>query len=199
MEVKQQLTEKGQRDYRLIKRALNYGDQNAYVELMNLYRDSLYYTMLKMSGDRYAADDLTIEAFGKAFKNLPQYTSDYAFSTWLFTIATNNCIDFIRKKKKGSFALNTDIEADDMSAQVVAAGLNPEELVINEQKIKLMRGVVDQLKPRYRRVVIMRYFDELSYEEIAEELNYPLGTVKAQLYRAREFLFNILKNSKEII
>ena len=199
MEINQKLTEKGQRDYKLVKLALNNGDQYAYAELMNLYRDSLYFTMLKMTGDPHDADDLTIEAFGKAFKYLPQYTPEYAFSTWLFKIATNNCIDFMRKKSKGNFTVNTGVDEDDMSAQVVTMNLNPEEQIINQQKIHLMHQVVQRLKPHYKKIIDMRYFKEYSYEEIAQELNLPLGTVKAQLFRSREFLFNILKHSKEKI
>ncbi len=199
MEVNQKLTEKGQRDYKLVKLAIDNGDQYAYAELMNLYRDSLYFTMLKMTGDPHDADDLTIEAFGKAFKYLQQYTPEYAFSTWLFKIATNNCIDFMRKKSKGNFTVNTGVDEDDMSAQVVTMNLNPEEQIINQQKIHLMHQVVQRLKPHYKKIIDMRYFKEYSYEEIAEELNLPLGTVKAQLFRSREFLFNILKHSKENI
>ncbi|MFK5857116.1 MAG: sigma-70 family RNA polymerase sigma factor [Bacteroidota bacterium] len=199
MEVNQKLTEKGQRDYKLVKSALANGDQYAYAELMNLYRDSLYFTMLKMTGDPHDADDLTIEAFGKAFKNLPQYTPEYAFSTWLFKIATNNCIDFMRKKRKGNFTVNTGIGEDDLSAQVVTKGLNPEEQFINKQKIHLMREVVQRLKPHYKQLIELRYFKEYTYDEIVKELNLPLGTVKAQLFRSREFLFNILKHSKEKI
>lgn len=199
MEVNQKLTEKGQRDYELIKNALRDGDQYAYADLMNFYRDSLYFTMLKITRDPHDADDLTIEAFGKAFKNLAQYTPEFAFSTWLFKIATNNCIDFMRKKKKGISTVNTGIDDDDMSEQVVTMGLNPEEQVINSQKIHLMREVVKRLKPHYKKLIDMRYFKEYTYDEIAEELNLPLGTVKAQLFRSREFLFNILKHSKEKI
>ncbi len=199
MELNQKLTEKGQRDFKLVKLALGSGDQYAYAELMNLYRDSLYFTMLKMTGSPHDADDLTIEAFGKAFKNLPQYTPEFAFSTWLFKIATNNCIDFMRKKKRGSFTLNTGIDEDDMSAQVVTTTANPEEQFINKQKIQLIQQVVKRLKPHYKKLIEMRYFKEYSYDEIAEELNLPLGTVKAQLFRSREFLFNILKHSKDKI
>ncbi len=94
MEMNTNLTEKGQRDYLLIQRALRDGDQKAYADLLHYYRDSLYFMMLKMTNNPYDADDLTIEAFGKAFKKLDQYTPDYAFSTWLFKIASNNCIDF---------------------------------------------------------------------------------------------------------
>jgi RNA polymerase sigma-70 factor (ECF subfamily) len=197
--VSQKLTEKGQRDYQLIQQALKNGDQHAYAELMHHYRDSLYFTMLKMTGDQHDADDLTIEAFGKAFKNLNQYTSEYAFSTWLFKIATNNCIDFMRKKSKGNFAFNTNISDDDLTIQVSAQSPDPEEQFIKEQKINLMREVVQRLKPHYKKLIEMRYFKEYSYDEIAQELNLPIGTVKAQLFRSREFLFNILKNSKEKI
>lgn len=199
MEVNQKLTEKGQRDYKLIKLALDNGDQHAYAELMNHYRDSLYFTMLKMTGDQHDADDLTIEAFGKAFKNLTQYTSEYAFSTWLFKIATNNCIDFMRKKSKGNLTMNSDIGEDDMSSQVKTLSPDPEEQFIIGQKIHLMREVVQRLKPHYKKLIELRYFKEYSYEEIVQELDLPLGTVKAQLFRSREFLFNILKNSKEKI
>lgn len=201
MEVENQLTQKGQRDYKLIKQALADGNQLAYAELLNFYRDPLYFMMLKMTNNPHDAEDLTIEAFGKAFKNLHQYTPEYAFSTWLFRIATNNGIDFIRKKKLGQTILNPTIENsnDTIASRVVEKGLNPEEEFINGQKIKLMREVIHKLKPHYKKLIELRYFKEYSYEEIVDELELPLGTVKAQLFRAREFLFNILKNSKDKI
>lgn len=199
MEVSNQLTEKGQRDHELIIRALEKGDQQAYAQLVDYYRDSLYFMMLKMTNNQHDADDLTIEAFGKAFKNLKQYTPDYAFSTWLFKIATNNCIDFMRKKSKGDITLNTgsDDALQSITHQIPTANPDPEESYIKDQKVDMMREVVDRLKPHYRKLIELRYFKEYSYEEIVEELDLPLGTVKAQLFRAREFLFNILKNSKE--
>lgn len=203
MEINAKLTEKALRDYELVRLALEKGDQKAYADLMNNYRDSLYYMLLKMTNDPIDADDLTIEAFGKAFKNLSQYTPDFAFSTWLFKIATNNCIDFIRKKKKMTFSMNKGFDGNDetseMAQNIPFEGLDPEEKFIEGQKIKLMRQVVERLKPHYRTLVELRYFNELSYEEISDELNIPLGTVKAQLFRAREFLYNILKNSGDKI
>jgi RNA polymerase sigma factor (sigma-70 family) len=201
MEVASQLTEKGQRDFQLIQRAIDEEDQQAYGELLKNYRDSLYFMMLKMTGNPYDAEDLTIEAFGKAFKNLRQYTPEYAFSTWLFKIATNNCIDFMRKKSKGTVSLfsSGENEEDNFTVQVLADGLDPEEQFIKEQKVDLMREVVKRLKPHYKRLIELRYFKELSYEEIVIELDLPIGTVKAQLFRARELLYNILKNSKEKI
>ncbi|MCX6235135.1 MAG: sigma-70 family RNA polymerase sigma factor [Bacteroidetes bacterium] len=202
MEINSNLTEKAERDYKLVLQAITHGDQRAYAELMNNYRDSLYFMLLKMTNDPVDADDLTIEAFGKAFKNLRQYTPDYAFSTWLFKIASNNCIDFIRKKKKNILSLDKQMEGEDggdFTTSLQAETLDPEENYIKNQKINLMREVVDKLKPHYRELIDLRYFKEFSYEEIAANLNLPLGTVKAQLFRAREFLYQILKGAQERI
>ncbi|MCD4679993.1 MAG: sigma-70 family RNA polymerase sigma factor [Bacteroidales bacterium] len=202
MEITSHLTDKALRDYKLVQQAINSGNQNAYAELLNNYRDSLYFMLLKMTNNPVDADDLTIEAFGKAFKNIHQYTPDYAFSTWLFKIASNNCIDFIRKKKKNTFSIDKPFdnnEGDDLSNNLPSQTLDPEEELIKDQKIKLMRQVVEKLKPHYRTLIELRYFKEYSYEEIAQELELPLGTVKAQLFRSREFLYNIMKNSKEKI
>ncbi len=200
MEVNNRLTEKGRRDYALIKKALEEGDQNAYAELMANYRDSLYFMMLKMTRNPHDAEDLTIEAFGKAFKNLKNYTPNYAFSTWLFKIATNNCIDFIRNKNKSAQVIDQSMDrTDDLPARIPDIHLGPEEQFIKRQKIELMHSVIDKIKPHYKKLIELRYFKEYSYEEIVNELDLPLGTVKAQLFRARELLFNILKNSKEKI
>jgi RNA polymerase sigma-70 factor (ECF subfamily) len=203
MEINLKLTEKALRDYNLVQLALEKGDQKAYADLMNNYRDSLFFMMLKMTNDATDADDLTIEAFGKAFKNLSQYTPDFAFSTWLFKIATNNCIDFIRKKKKMTFSMNIGFDSNEDGTEIAhnipSETLDPEEKFIENQKIKLMRDIVERLKPHYRDLIKLRYFEEYSYEEISEALDLPLGTVKAQLFRAREFLFNILKNSEDKI
>lgn len=197
-ELENNLSEKAVYDYALIRSALDRADQKAYAELMGRYRDSVYFMLLKMVNNKDDADDLTIEAFGKAFKRLHQYTPNYAFSTWLFKIASNNCIDFIRRKKMVTFSIDKTFENEEgseMSMDIKAESLNPEENMVKKQKVKHMREVVEKLKPRYRVLVEMRYFEELSYEEIAEKLELPLGTVKAQLFRAREFLANILKNT----
>jgi RNA polymerase sigma factor (sigma-70 family) len=202
MEVANHLTEKAQRDYTLVQMALDHGDQQAYAELLNKYRDSLYFMMLKMTSNATDADDLTIEAFGKAFKNLRQYTPEFAFSTWLFKIAANNCIDFLRKNKRIQFADNlfdNDSEYADIPSNIPSEGPDPVEKIIEKQKIQLMHEVVEKLKPHYRQLIELRYFKEWSYEEIATTLDLPLGTVKAQLFRAREFLYQILRTSQEKI
>jgi RNA polymerase sigma factor (sigma-70 family) len=201
MEINPNLTDKAQRDYELVKDAIENHNQLAYTELMGLYKDTIYFMLLKMTGNADDAEDLTIEAFGKAFKNINKYTPDYAFSTWLFKIASNNCIDFMRKKKKNVLAndnyedVNESYQAHNMAFQ----SPGPEEKLIRTQKIETMRQVVEKLKPRYKKLIQLRYFEEYSYEEICIEMDLPLGTVKAQLFRAREFLYNILKDSSDRI
>ena len=195
MEVSPNLSEKAQHDFMLVQKARE-GDQKAYAELLGRYRDAIYFMLLKMVNNPSDAEDLTIEAFGKAFKNIGQYTPNFAFSTWLFKIATNNCIDFIRKKRAATISLdqsNDDPETTTVTIQ--SDTLDPEAHMINSQKVKLLREVVNKLKPRYRTLVELRYFKEYSYEEISQELELPIGTVKSQLFRARELLFNILKTT----
>lgn len=196
IESSSHLSEKAQKDFELVKLARD-GNQKAYADLLHRYRDSIYFLLLKMVNNKDDAEDLTIEAFGKAFKNIHQYTPDYAFSTWLFKIASNNCIDFIRKKKKKLFSIDKRQENEDgidTSIHLKSDMLDPEEKFVKKQKIKMLHELVSKLKPRYRILVELRYFKELSYEEIAQQLDIPLGTVKAQLFRAREFLQNVLKN-----
>ena len=196
LESDSHLSDKAQLDYKLVQAAIK-GDQKAYASLMERYRDSIYFLLLKMVNNKDDADDLTIEAFGKAFKNLEQYTPNFAFSTWLFKIASNNCIDFIRRKKKRTLSIDRRQENDDgmeTTIHLKSDMLDPEEKFVKKQKIMLLHEIVKKLKPRYRELVELRYFKELSYEEIAQKLDIPLGTVKAQLFRAREFLQGILKH-----
>ncbi|HEX3010018.1 MAG TPA: sigma-70 family RNA polymerase sigma factor [Bacteroidales bacterium] len=195
MEVNLNLSDKAQYDYELVLQAME-GEQKAYGELLGRYRDAIYFMLLKMVNNPSDAEDLTIEAFGKAFKNIKQYTPNYAFSTWLFKIATNNCIDFIRKKKLNNISIDQSSHNEDsMPMTIPADGPDPEENLISQQKVLLLRSVVSKLKPRYRKLIELRYFYEFSYEEISDELELPIGTVKAQLFRARELLYNVLKNT----
>jgi RNA polymerase sigma-70 factor (ECF subfamily) len=201
MEISSRLTGKAIRDYELVKAALEKDEQFAYAELMKNYRDSLYFMMLKMTNNPQDADDLTIEAFGKAFKNLRQYTPEFAFSTWLFKIASNNCIDFIRKKKFSetqSVNITDPTEfGGDLAEIIPSATRTPEEDIIRKQKIQALRDVIEKLKPHYKKLIELRYYEERSYEEISREMQIPIGTVKAQLFRAREYLYHILKNRHE--
>jgi RNA polymerase sigma-70 factor (ECF subfamily) len=191
------LSEKALQDYELVQKALK-GDEKAFARLLSRYKDTIYFMLLKMLNNRSDAEDLTLEAFGKAFKNLHQYSPTYAFSTWLFKIASNNCIDFLRKKKGVIISIETENEQLEIneSAKLKSKDLNPEERLIRKQKAILLRKVVRRLKPHYQTLVELRYFNEMSYEEISKELNLPLGTVKAQLFRARQMLFKLIESTE---
>ena len=195
------LSDKGKIDLAFVQAAIK-GDQSAYAALMDRYRESIYYMMLKMVSNTDDADDLTIEAFGKAFNRLEQYSPNYAFSTWLYKIASNNCIDFIRKKRLKVTSMDSGRKTEDGEVLYFDAKSDtrdPEETVMHKQKMLHMRDLVSKLKPRYRLLVEKRYFEELSYEEISKELNLPLGTVKAQLFRARDFLSTLIEKTKDTI
>ena len=197
MEMNRNLPDKTRNDLQLVEEAKN-GSDKAFARLMNRYKDSIYYLLLKMVNNPSDAEDLTIEAFGKAFSNLDLYTSDYAFSTWLFKIATNNCIDFIRKKQVSPFIVDQWLDDSIQPEMNIQSDIpDPEEMMINQQKIVELREVVDQLKPRYKSLVKLRYYKEYSYEEIATELKIPIGTVKVQLFRAKTLLYNILKTKEK--
>jgi RNA polymerase sigma-70 factor (ECF subfamily) len=191
---------KAKGDYELIQRAIKKKDDSAYTELMSRYKDSIYYMLLKMVRNKDDAEDLTLEAFGKAFMNLEQYSPKYAFSTWLFRIASNNCIDFLRKKKMDTTSIDQQFDNEDAPYIFLPSkGRNPEEEAIRNQKFKLMRELVDELKPQYKTLIELRYFKGLSYEEISKELDLTLGTVKAQLFRARKILEEIIKPKMDYI
>lgn len=191
------LSEKARQDYALVLAALN-DDEKAFAKLLARYKDTIYFMLLKMVNNKSDAEDLTLEAFGKAFKNLHQYSPQYAFSTWLFKIASNNCIDFLRKKRGIMISIETGNESHENEAPVrlKSKDPNPEEKLIRKQMAILLRKVVRKLKPRYQVLVDLRYFKEYSYEEIATELKLPLGTVKAQLFRAREMLFKMIETTE---
>jgi RNA polymerase sigma factor (sigma-70 family) len=197
-----EFSDKAKKDFLLVERAIHQNDQKAYAELMKRYRKSVFHLVLKMVHNSDEAEDLTIEAFAKAFKGLQKFNPEYTFSTWLFRIATNNCIDYIRKKRVQTTSIDNpmkDSDGDEMSFDIKDNALNPEDANIRQQKIELMRTIVTMLPSKYQVLIRMRYFQELSYEEIAQNMDFPLGTVKAQLHRAKELLFDIVKNSKESI
>ncbi|HZF99876.1 MAG TPA: sigma-70 family RNA polymerase sigma factor [Chitinophagales bacterium] len=190
---------RAQEDFDLVRRAIDVNDQSAYAKLMARYRDSIYFMVLKMVHDPDDADDLTIEAFGKAFSNLEKYSPDYAFSTWLYKIALNNSIDFIRRKRMETFSIDEENETesgDSIKMDLQSPNLDPEEKYIKEQRALLMREVLEKINPKYRMLIELRFFDELSYEEIADKTRLPLGTVKAQLFRAKDLLYQILSPSR---
>lgn len=202
MDIKKQFSDKALEDFNLIDKAIKDKDQQAFAFLMDRYRKPVYHMILKMVRNVDDAEDLTIEAFAKAFKNLHRFKKDYTFSTWLFRIATNNSIDFIRKKRLQTMSLDSSYKDDagePVSIDVEDKNLNPQEEAIKSQKIELIQMFVTKLPAKYQRLVRLRYFQELSYDEIARELEAPLGTVKAQLHRARELLYDLVKGKEDHI
>lgn len=197
MEVNPNFSENARNDFNLIKSAKD-GSQKAYAELMHRYKDALYFMVLKMVNNKDDAMDLTVSTFAKAFENLERYKPDFAFSTWLFRIATNAGIDFLRKKKLDTVSIDNYVseEGEDRSLEFKSNVLNPEEFSIKKQQTKLLKEIIDTLPSRYKVLIVLRYYDELSYDEIALQLDLPLGTVKVQLFRAKDLLSNIFKKKQ---
>ena len=196
-------TEKAKRDYILLRQALDHNDQKAYAELMKLYRDSIYYILVKIVKNTDDAEDLTLETFGKAFKYLDKYSPQYAFSTWLFRIAVNNSIDFIRHKNNIPQCVDSELSdyepeqlIEHTQSQVTPT---PEDHVIDKQRVEMLRLAVRQLPDKYRKVVELRYFEDLSYEEISERLNISLSNVKIQLLRAKNMLSELMQPMRSSI
>ncbi|MFA9391198.1 MAG: RNA polymerase sigma factor [Prolixibacteraceae bacterium] len=193
MKEREEHSETALMDQEMIEQALN-GKEKAFSYLFLKYRDPIYYMLLKMVKNKTDAEDLTFEAFGKAFANLHIYSREFAFSTWLYRIATNNCIDFLRKQKGLHISIdqNQETEMDTAGFRLKSMVPNPEENMIIMQREKMLHGFVEKLNPRYHLLIDLRYFKEFSYEEIAKELALPLGTVKVQLFRARKKLFDLI-------
>jgi RNA polymerase sigma-70 factor (ECF subfamily) len=189
--------EKRKEDKRLIELALS-GDEKAYESLLNKYRNLVFSIMLKMVRNKQEAEDLTQEAFMKAFSSLATFNDEFAFSTWLMKIASNNCIDFLRKRKLRTYSIHEPVQYKDEKIEIDIPDHDPtpEKTLIQSERNRMIEETIKALPERYRYVIILRHKEEKSYEEIAEIMNLPLGTVKAQIFRAREILN---KNLKEIL
>jgi RNA polymerase sigma factor (sigma-70 family) len=186
--------DKREEDRRLIQQALR-GNEKAYESLLSKYRNLVYTIMLKMVRNPQEAEDLTQEAFMKAFNSLASFNDEFAFSTWLMKIATNNCIDFLRKRKLRTFSINEPIQYKDDKIEFELPDFepSPEKTLLMEERKKMLEDAINELPERYRYVIVLRHKEDKSYEEISEILNLPLGTVKAQIFRAREILNKKLK------
>lgn len=172
------------------------GDQKAYTALMEKYRKSVYHLILKIVKSPEDAEDLMIEAFSKAFDRLDQYSPDYAFSTWLYKITSNTCIDFLRKKSIEKISLEKEGKSLFDSINF-STNSNPEMDLIKSQRIDKLQDAVNSMDEIFSRVIALRYFKEYSYEEISEELNIPVGTIKVQLHRAKKILLEKFMDEKD--
>ncbi|MFH0989215.1 MAG: sigma-70 family RNA polymerase sigma factor [bacterium] len=182
-------------DAGLIKRALR-GDQKAFKRLETKYYDAIYNLIYRMIREKDEVEDLTQEAFIKAFISLSTFNDEYAFSTWLYKIATNNSIDYIRRKKLQTFSIDKPIESkdSDFSFELPDSTYEPDIGMIENQKKKMLNDAINSLPAKYRQVIHLRHVEEKEYQEIADLLNLPLGTVKAHIFRAREMLYKYLRD-----
>jgi RNA polymerase sigma factor (sigma-70 family) len=187
--------ESREEDSQLIKRALG-GDQKAFRRLRLKYHDPIFKLISRMIRDKVEVEDLTQEAFIKAFTSLASFNEEYAFSTWLYKIATNNSIDYVRKRKLLTFSINKPIESEesDYAFELPDTELEPDQELIAAQRKKMLDDAMNSLPPKYRQVILMRHVDEKEYQEIAKVLKLPLGTVKAHIFRARELLYKQLRD-----
>lgn len=172
------------------------GDQSAYEKLMKKYYQHIYNLIYRMIFKKEDVEDLTQEAFIKAFNSLENFDKQFAFSTWLYKIATNNSIDYLRKKKLSTFSIDKEIESDenDFKFEIPDSDYVPDNNIIEEQRKKIIEEAIEQLPAKYKKVIIMRHKQDKEYEEIAKELKLPLGTVKAHIFRGRELLNKYLKD-----
>lgn len=181
----------------LVKRAQS-GDEKAYGKLVKKYERPLFFHIIKMIKDKNQVEDLVQEAFVKAFDNLSSYSTNYAFSTWLYRIATNNTIDYLRKKKLQTLSIDEPVKTKDgdMQMQLPDETIETDRQIIRKQRKRIVQQAINELPKKYRLVIEKRHMEEKSYQEIAEALDLPLGTVKAHIFRARELLYKALKDKR---
>lgn len=194
--TKQSSSQRIEHDYRLVCDARDNGSHKAYADLMAAYREPLYLLLLRMTRNATTAADLTIETFGKAFMQLHRYAPTSTFSAWLYSIGVHLYIDQLRRKRLETVPLSATERTPDgeyIEYQIPSNQPNPEETMIRMQRDEALKTIVEGLKEPYRQIVRMRYYEDLSYEEIAERLNIPLGTVKIRLLRAKNLLATIVK------
>jgi RNA polymerase sigma-70 factor (ECF subfamily) len=171
------------------------GNQAAYSELLNRHKRTIFQIILKIVRNREETEDLVQETFMRAFHSLASYRSEYRFSTWLYKIAANCAIDSLRKKKIEALSLDKPVETQDgaVGIDLADSSFNPEERLWEKQRQLSISEAIDSLPDKYREVILHRHRDDQSYEEIAEILKLPIGTVKARIFRARELLKKKLK------
>lgn len=195
--TKKQPSASSEQDRELVARALD-GDQRAYRDLENKYRDPLARHVGKMVKHKGQVEDLVQEALIKAFNSLKSYSTDYAFSTWVYKIATNHTIDYLRKKKLQTLSIDKPVQTKEgeLQMELPDSTWRPDKHIVADQRNTLINAAIAQLPEKYHKVIEMRHVQELSYEEIAVELELPLGTVKAHIFRARALLYKYLKDQR---
>lgn len=175
-----------------IKRA-KANDQKAFNFLLDTYWDDVYGFQLKRTENENDAEDIAIRTFSRAFDKIETFDENYKFKTWLITISKNIHIDLLRKEKKMSQMVSND---DKSVYQILDESPSAEDRLITEQHLAKLLRDIKKLKPHYQKVINLRYFQELSYKEISEELNEPINNIKVKLLRARKLLSEVIQKSK---
>jgi RNA polymerase sigma-70 factor, ECF subfamily len=171
-------------------KAIKKGDQNAYAEIVEIYKNKVYQLCYRMLGNRHEAEDVAQEAFIRAYVNIHTYNLNMKFSSWLYRIATNLSIDRLRKKKP-DFYLDAEVSGTDgltMYSQLAATEASPEDTLESLELQETVQKAILKLPEKYRSVIVLKYIEELSLQEISEILDLPVGTVKTRIHRGREAL-----------
>jgi len=171
------------------------GDQVAFTYLLDHYWNEVYGFMLKRTENETDTEDIAIETFSKAFDKIATYNPEFQFNTWLIAIAKNVHIDMLRKKKSTIFVEITN-EENQLAYYVADTTPSVEDALIIEQNLSRLLQFIKELKPHYQEVIQLRYFQEMSYQEISEQLNEPLSNVKIKLLRAKKLLAEIIESKK---
>ena len=176
-------------DYELIDVAIS-GDEDAFGIIMRRYENSLYGLIYKMVRNHEETQDLVQEAFIKSYNALESFNKQYSFSTWLFKIASNNCIDHLRKRRLQTTSIDVPIQTDEgsISQELPDNSYSPEKDSLRNEMFESIDSIIEELPKKYKQVIILRHKEDKSYEEIAQSLDIPIGTVKARIFRARELL-----------
>ncbi len=176
-------------EQRIIQRAKN-GDRDAFAELVDLYKDKIYHVSYRMLGNRQEAEDVAQETFLRVYANLDSYDPKYKFSTWIYRIASNLSIDVIRKRKK-NLSIDAEItgaDGVDWHDRLADTSKGPEEEVLTDELQEEVQGAIMGLSPKYRVVMLLRYIENLSLQEISEVVQLPVSTIKTRIHRGREAL-----------
>jgi RNA polymerase sigma-70 factor (family 1) len=188
--LKEQRSRKNrEEDYALVEQA-RLNQQEAFTRLMEKYRTPLYYHINKIVRDKEMIEDLVQESFLKAFDNIHSFDTSYAFSTWLYRIATNHSIDYLRKKKLQTLSIDEPVKSRDGEFRMELPDQDSEadREIIDKQRENIISEAIESLPEKYSVIIKLRHMDDKSYQEIAEMMDLPLGTVKAHIFRARELL-----------
>lgn len=186
-------------DFEAIRKILD-GDKSAFTFIQNKYKTRIKSLVRRMIKDPDDVDDLTQEAFIKAYNALDSFQFAYNFSAWLYRIASNSCIDFLRKKRFKTVSIDQPVAGEeDLFIDIPNDDLTPDIEMISKERKKILKKAIDELPENYRNIINMRHTEEMDYKEIAKKLEIPLGTVKAHLFRARKLLYDALIDKKEII